>query len=254
MNAKASIKRFGKMFTPAYLTKIAVLTAISFIMYMYIKIPLAFIFPSFLEFQFSELPAMLGGFALGPFAGALITVLKCVLKLPFTGTAFVGELTDMLLGLLYVCPAAIFYHYRKTRKSALFGLLIGTACSTAGAILINRFISVPFYVEFFFHGNFNIIVNIVKPLYKNVNSNNFYAIYLSAGVLPFNLLRLGVVSLLTFLMYKHLSGILHWEIKSKKQEEKPMQQELQAPSEQDEVLMLEEMEENELDKNTFPQE
>ena len=107
MSAKDTLKKFGKKITPAYLTKVAILTAISFILYMFLKFSLPFLFPSFLDMQFSELPAILAGFSLGPFAGVLVIILKCLLKFPFTSTAFVGEITDMVLGILYVLPASI---------------------------------------------------------------------------------------------------------------------------------------------------
>ena len=215
MNAKEKIKQFGKRITPAYLTKVAVLTAISFILYMFLKFSLPFMFPSFLDMQFSELPAILAGFALGPVASVVVIVLKCLLKFPFTSTAFVGEITDMVLGILYVLPASIYYCHNKSKRNAVIGLIIGTICSTAGALILNRFVSVPFYVEFFFGGNFDVIVNLCLPLYPLMTRDTFYLFYLSAAVLPFNLLRLGLVSVITFLVYKSLSKALHWEIKRK---------------------------------------
>ena len=213
MNAKDTLKKISKRITPAYLTKLAVLTAISFLLYFFAKFSLPFMFPSFLDMQFSELPAILAGFSLGPVAGVLVIILKCLLKFPFTSTAFVGEITDMVLGVLYVLPASILYHFNKSKKNALVGLIVGTVCSTVGALILNRFVSVPFYVEFFFGGNFDVIVGICAPLYPSMTKDTFYLYYLTAAVLPFNLLRLGLVSLITFLVYKSLSKALHWEIK-----------------------------------------
>ena len=226
MNAKDTLKKISKRITPAYLTKLAVLTAISFLLYFFAKFSLPFMFPSFLDMQFSELPAILAGFSLGPVAGVLVIILKCLLKFPFTSTAFVGEITDMVLGVLYVLPASILYHFNKSKKNALVGLIVGTVCSTVGALILNRFVSVPFYVEFFFHGNFETIVNMCKPLYPSVTKETFYLYYLSAAVLPFNILRLFLVSFITFLVYKRLSGVLHWEIKSKKSKEEAPEEDL----------------------------
>ena len=215
MTVKGKLQQFGKRITPAYLTKIAVLTAISFILYFLLKFSLPFLFPSFLDMQFSELPAILAGFSLGPVAGVTVIVLKCLLKFPFTSTAFVGEITDMVLGILYVLPASILYNHKKTKKNAVLGLIIGTMVSTLCAIIFNRYISVPFYVEYFFGGNFDLIVSMCAPLYPLMTKDTFYLYYLSAAVLPFNLLRLGLVSILAFLVYKSLSKALHWELKSK---------------------------------------
>ena len=216
MKAKNIFMRVKKKVTVAYITKVAVLSAVSFVLYMFAKFNLPFMFPSFLDVQFSELPAILAGFSLGPVAGALVIIIKCLIKFPFSGTAFVGEITDIVLGILYVVPASIVYQLKKTRKNAAIGLMVVTAVATLGAVLLNRFVSVPFYVEFFFKGNFDVIVNMCSVLYKDMTRDTFYWYYLFAAVLPFNLLRLGLVSGVTFLVYKRLSKLLHWEIKPRK--------------------------------------
>lgn len=228
MRVKEFFGKARKKITPAYITKVAILSALSFILYMFAKFNLPFMFPSFLDVQFSELPAILAGFSLGPVAGTLVIVIKCLIKFPFSSTSFVGEITDMVLGILYVLPAAIIYQKNKTRKNALIGLIVGTCVSTVGAIILNRFVSVPFYVQFFFHGNFDVIVKMCSPLYPSMTKETFYLFYLSAAVLPFNILRLGLVSVVTFFVYKSLSKALHWEIKPKK---KAPVQEAEAPVE-----------------------
>lgn len=212
-------KKFGSArFSAAYVAKIAVLTALAFVLYSFCKFNLPFMFPSFLEMQISELPALLAGFSMGPLSGLIVIVLKCLLKFPLTSTAYVGESTDMLLGIAFVLPASIIYHLRRdklSRKSgvahALVGLTVGSILMTGAAILVNRYISVPFYVTLFFNGNFMAILSVVKPIYPNVTEQTFYTYYLFLGVLPFNLLRCIIVSLLTFLLYKRLSVVLHWE-------------------------------------------
>ena len=93
----------------AWVAKMAIMVALSFLLYYigrFIKLP---IFPSFLDFQISELPALFAGFSMGPVSGCLVIIIKCALKLPLSGTAFVGELTDMLLGVAFVLPASLLY-------------------------------------------------------------------------------------------------------------------------------------------------
>ena len=199
-------KQITLKMSAAVVAKIAVLTAISFVLYL-LKFNLPFMFPSFLEMQFSELPAMLAGFSMGPVAGVLVVVFKCLLKLPLTSTAYVGELTDIIIGVAYVLPASIIYRLRKDKKHALIGISVGTVA----AVLINRFISIPFYTEMMFGGNFGTIVGICSAIYPNATEETFYAYYLGLGIVPFNLLRTLIMSLLTFLLYKKLSKILHWE-------------------------------------------
>ena len=203
-------KQITLKMSAAVVAKIAVLTAISFVLYL-LKFNLPFMFPSFLEMQFSELPAMLAGFSMGPVAGVLVVVFKCLLKLPLTSTAYVGELTDIIIGVAYVLPASIIYRLRKDKKHAFIGISVGTAVVVVAAVLINRFISIPFYTEMMFGGNFGTIVGICSAIYPNATEETFYAYYLGLGIVPFNLLRTLVMSLLTFLLYKKLSKILHWE-------------------------------------------
>ncbi len=209
---KASFKKFkSAKFSTAYIAKIAILTALSFILYAFGKFNLPFMFPSFLEIQISELPALLAGFSMGPISGCLIVILKCLLKFPLSSTAYVGEATDILLGVLFVLPASLIYPSRKDKKSALVGLLVGTVCLVAMSLIVNRFISIPFYTELYFGGNFYVLVDMLKPLYKEMTENTFYTYYLFVGVLPFNALRCIIVAVLTFILYKRLSKVLHWE-------------------------------------------
>ncbi len=213
-------KKFGRL-SAAYVTKMAILTGLSFILYAYAKFNLPFMFPSFLEIQVSELPALLAGFSMGPVSGCLVIVFKCLIKFAMSSTGFVGEATDILLGVMFVLPASLIYKFRKDVKHAFLGLVVGTLAMTGTAILVNRFISIPLYVQLFFHGNFNILLGIVQETFKSVEltEDNFYFYYLLAGVLPFNIFRCIIVSGLTFALYKRLSKILHWNGESLKKKE-----------------------------------
>ncbi len=200
-------------FTTKNLAVMGILSAISFVLYMFAKFPLPFIFPSFLEMQFSDLPALLGSFSLGPFGGAVIILVKCLLKMPFSGTACVGELADIIVGLANVIPAGIYYQYNKSKKGAIISLIIGMFSATALSLIANRFILVPFFInEFGLSG----IIGMVKTLYPKISEANFYSYYLPAGVLPFNMLRCLLCAILTYFTYKPLSKALHWEETSKK--------------------------------------
>lgn len=203
-------KKITFKMSAAYVAKLALLTALAFALYM-AKFNLPFMFPGFLEMQFSELPALLAGFSMGPVAGVLVVVFKCLLKLPLTSTMFVGELTDMLLGVVLVLPASVIYILKKDKKHAFIGLTCGTVIATLAAVLVNRYISVPFFTELYAGGNFDTIVGMCAVIYPDATAETFYSFYLGLGVVPFNLLRYIIMGALTFLLYKRLSAILHWE-------------------------------------------
>lgn len=197
-------------FSTAYIAKIAILTAISYVLYSFCKFPMPAIFPSFLDMQISELPALLAGFSMGPISACIVIVLKCLLKLITvgTGTGGVGELTDILLGIVLVLPASVIYTLHKDRKHAFIGLCVGASMFTIVSLIVNRFISIPFYANLY---GMDSVVGMVASLYKNVTADTFYTYYLFVGVLPFNLLRCIIVGVLTFVLYKRLSKILHWD-------------------------------------------
>ena len=201
-------KRKNALKVTKKLTLVAVLSGMAFGLYMLgplCKLP--FIFPSFLDLQFSELPALIGGFALGPQYGAMIIVIKCALKLPMTSTAFVGEICDCVLGLSFVLPATIIYRFKKTKKGALISLIVSSLICVASAILLNRFVIVPTYVKLFFGGQWAPLVGMLKSLFPSITQVTFYNYYLWASVLPFNLLRCLITSVVTFLVYNSVSRL-----------------------------------------------
>lgn len=195
-----------------YIVKIAIYTTLSYILYVVAKFPLPFIFPSFLDIQISELPALIAGFSMGPISGVLVIFFKCLLKLPLTGTFFVGEATDFILGICFVVPSSLIYNSRKNKKTALLGLVAGSLTVTIMSIIVNRFISVPFYVEVMFKGSWAPLLGMMSDLYnRDVTKETFYKWYLGVGILPFNLLRCFIVSAVTFFLYPRLKRPLKLE-------------------------------------------
>lgn len=196
-------KQEQKYFTAKNIVRLSVFTALSYVLYMFVKFPLPG-FPSFLDLQISDMPALLAGFMMGPTSGAAVILMKCLLKMPFTSTACVGELGDIVIGLSFVLPATFVYKFHRTKKGALAGLGIGILSSTAIAVFFNGVVLIPFYVRFMFGGNWEILLGMMRPLFPNITVSSFYAYYLPLSVLPFNLLRGIVCALITFLLYKSL--------------------------------------------------
>ena len=194
------------LFTTRNIAVMAMLTAVSFVLYLVAKFPLPFIFPAFLDMQFSDLPALLGGFSLGPTAGAIIIIIKCLLKMPFSTTACVGELADIIVGLANVVPATLFYKYHKTKKGAIIAMVIGALSAVIFSLFANTFILIPFFEKAF---GMSTIVKMVSSLYPSVTAENFFSFYLPLAVLPFNALRCGICALITYYTYKPLFKIIN---------------------------------------------
>lgn len=198
--------RKEEFFSAKNIAKIAVLTAIAYVLYMFVKFPLPFIFPAFLDIQFSDLPALIGGFAMGPWAGVLIVVVKCLLKMPFSTTACVGEIADIIMGIAFVLPASILYKKSKSKKGAFVGVIIGAVCCIIASVLANWLLLIPFYAQVF---GWDAILGMVSGLYPEITQASFYTYYILLAVIPFNILRCSIVVAFTFLLYKRVSPILH---------------------------------------------
>lgn len=191
-----------------YISKVAIFSALSFILYLFPKFPLPF-FPSFLDIQFSNLPAILGGFVIGPLGGCLIVIVRCALKLllGMSTTAGVGEIADLLLGVCVVLSSSLIYKKYKSKQGGFVALGVSIFVWIVSSIFINAYINVPFYINAFFGGDINGLVAVCKPVIKGINSSNFLEYYIKYAVIPFNLLLSILVSLVTLIVYKRISNI-----------------------------------------------
>lgn len=193
-----------------YIVKLAMYSALAFVLYN-IKFPLPGMFPSFLDIQISELPALIAGFSMGPISGCLVIIIKGLFKSAITSTSFVGELTDVLLGICFVVPSSLIYNSRKNKKTALLGLVVGSLLLTVMAIIVNRFISVPLLIKVS-EGGWEPLLNMASSLYnRDITKETFYKWYLGVGILPFNLLRCFIVSAVTYFLYPRLKRPLKLE-------------------------------------------
>ena len=188
------------------ITVIANLTALAVLFYFFPKFPLPF-FPGFLEIQFSNLPAIIGGYALGPIAGGTIVVVRTLIKLPFSSTAYVGELVDLIIGLSTVLTSSLIYKYNRTIKGALIGMGAGTVVWVVIAVAANYFFVIDFYVEFFFGGAIEPLVGMASMI-PGITAENFMSKYILYAAIPFNLLLSIVVYSVTFLVYKRISSFI----------------------------------------------
>lgn len=182
----------------------AVLGAISAIL-MILEFPMPFI-PPFVKMDFSELPVILGGFIMGPVSGALISLIKITLNFLLNGTTTfgIGELANFLYSLGYMLPAVLIYHKLRSKKGAVISLAIGSVITSIIAIIMNIAVTFPLYGKLM-GLDIDAIVNMcasTNPYVKDMVS------LMICSMLPFNLFKYGITSILTFLLYKKLSYII----------------------------------------------
>lgn len=194
-------KRKEKVLSVKNMTKIGLLSAIAVvIMIIEIAIP---IFPSFLKLDFSDVPALVAGFAMGPIAGVLVELIKNLFHVPTSGTGGVGELANFIIGCAYVVPASIIYRIHKTKKNAVYGMIVGAITMTLIGGLVNLFFLLPFYGTIM---PMEAIIEMGSIIYSGVTDLKTLVIF---GITPFNIFKGIVVSIVTYFVYKKISPILH---------------------------------------------
>ncbi len=169
---------------------------------MLFKFPIP-LMPPFMEFDFSGLVEIIGGFVLGPGAAVMIILVKLLVKLALMGTStmFTGEASNFLVSCAYVLPAAWIYRNHKSKKAGEAGMAIGSIICAMVAVATNLLIIFPFYVNLMGMTMEQIIsmCGAVNPLMKNIFTLALF------GIVPFNLIKCGVNSLVTVLVYKRVS-------------------------------------------------
>ena len=187
----------------------AMLTAVAAVLqFLEFSIPLV---PSFIKLDFSDLPALLGTFSLGPVYGVAIQLVKNLLHLPFGSSAGVGELSNFILGAVFVFVAGAIYKHSKSRKSALVGSVAGAAAMALISIITNYFIVYPAYVVLY-----NLPLDAIVGMYEtilggvsHVPTENALFNCLLVFNIPFTLAKGLLDTALCFLIYKPLSPLLH---------------------------------------------
>lgn len=171
----------------------AVLMMISF------NVPLM---PSFIKMDFSELPALIAAFAMGPLSGAMVCLVKNLINVMFSTTGGVGEFSNFILGCAFVIPAGLIYKRNKSKRSALIGSLVGAVFMSVFSVFSNYFIVYPVYSMFM---PIEAIIGMYHEIYPGIN-NLLQALIIFN--MPFTFIK-GLCSIIiTFAIYKHISPII----------------------------------------------
>lgn len=183
-----------------YCTVTAMLSAVAFIL-MFLDFSVPFM-PAFIKMDISELPALIGAFSMGPACGVIVCLIKNLIHLLITTTGGVGEISNFLLGAVFVLPAGWIYKKKKTRKRALAGSFAGAALMAVVSVFSNYFVVYPFYTMIM---PIDQIVSMYQAIFPSVNGLLECLIVFN---MPFNFLKGTLCVVITFLIYKHISPIL----------------------------------------------
>ncbi len=192
------------------LTVIGILSSVAGVL-MFVEFPLFFL-PDFYKIDLSEIPVLIGAFAYGPVAGIIIEAIKNIIHLILKGTTTmgVGELANFLIGVSFVVPASIIYFRKKTRKHAVIGMTVGALSMAVMGALLNAFVLLPIYA--FVYSDGNTVYTVADFVYLGTLANplvdNSLFKFMIFSVVPFNLLKAIVTSILVILIYKRVSHII----------------------------------------------
>ncbi|MBT3318734.1 MAG: ECF transporter S component [Clostridia bacterium] len=174
----------------ATIAKIGVLSALAVVL-MFLEVPIFPVYP-WLKLDIADIPALVGGFAMGPIAGIIIEAIKIGLSfvLKNSGTGGVGELANFTLAIALVLPATLIYRFKKSRSGAIIGLAVGTVLMTGLAPILNYYVLIPIFIQYLPEG-------------FDVGG------YIAKGAIPLTAIKAVLQSVLVILLYKPLSSILH---------------------------------------------
>ncbi|MBO4879164.1 MAG: ECF transporter S component [Clostridia bacterium] len=198
------VKSRRKLSDTRSITYIALFSAMAGVL-MLLEFPLPFA-PGFYKLDFSEVPIMICTFYLGPVAGVISELIKIILKLFIKGTstAFVGDFANFVVGCAFVLPASVIYHAKPGMKSAVIGLAAGTLTMTVFGSAFNALYLIPKFAQLF-HMPLEAIVSMGTEVNKAIVDVPTLVMY---AVVPFNLLKGVVVSVISFFLYKAVAMVL----------------------------------------------
>ena len=205
-------------FSIATIAGAGMLTAVAAVL-QFFDFPIPALIPGFIKFDFSDLPALLGAFAYGPVVGIIIELLKNVIRM-ITGSSsgWVGPLCNFMLGAVFVGFAGLIYSIAKhksdsskrlkNKTSAFLGALIGALMMGILSFPINLYITYPQYY-LIYHLTEEKIVGMYQLILPSVKTITQCLLIFN---LPFTFVKGAVCVIITMLIYKPLSPILHGQL------------------------------------------
>lgn len=170
-------------FSTKQLVLLAMLAAIAYMIVALVRIPVVL----FLKYEPKDVIITIGGFLLGPMASFIISLLVSLLEMvTVSDTGPIGALMNLLSTCSFACTAAFIYKKKHTLGGAVMGLTAGTAAMVVIMLLWNW---------------------LITPLYMGVSRSAVESLLLPA-FLPFNLLKAGLNTALTLVLYKPLATAL----------------------------------------------
>lgn len=195
-------KRF---FNARLIVRVGLLAAIATILMLF-EFPIPFLAPGFYEMDFSEVPILIGAFLMGPLAGCLIELIKILMNLAINGTvtAGVGEFANFVIGCSLIAPTAWMYRRAPSRQQFVLAAVVGVCVMTIVAAFMNYYVMLPLYSK-----AFNLPLQAFIDMGSAVNAKIVdLRGFILLAVVPFNIVKGIVVTLIASLLYDRIGGVL----------------------------------------------
>ena len=170
-----------------FIVKVGVFSAAAFILQL-IGSMMSLKVAGFLEIEISDLPAIIMSFALGPWAGVLVELIKNLLHLTVTSTGGVGEFANFIMNGSSVLVCGLVYTHHKTKRNAELALALSVVTLILVGIVANLYVMLPLYMP---DADFN--TKLALTLYT---------------IAPFNLCKGTALSIISMLVYKKVSRLI----------------------------------------------
>ena len=171
---------------------------------MLLEFPLPMLIPPFIKLDFSELPALITTFAFGPGYGVGVCLLKNLLHLISGSTMGIGELSNFILGTIFVLIAGLFYKKKRTKTSAIVGAAVGALVMAVVSVFTNYFVVYPLYCKVL-----GLTMEAIIGMYKEIlpSVGDLFTALLIFN-LPFTFAKGMIDTLICALIYKPISPLL----------------------------------------------
>lgn len=169
---------------------VGMLSAIAFVL-MFLKFPLPFL-PPYLTIDFSDAPALIATFLFGPIAGIMVELIKNSLNFFFNMSDPIGPVANFLAGTSFLLTSYLIYQKSRTQRALIIGLISATIITTIVLSVMNYFVLLPLY---------GLIMNLTDIVHN-------LKIIITAGIIPFNLIKGLLISIVFLLLYPRISSIL----------------------------------------------
>lgn len=169
---------------------VGMLSAIAFVL-MFLKFPLPFL-PPYLTIDFSDAPALIATFLFGPIAGIMVELIKNLLNFFFNMSDPIGPVANFLAGTSFLLTSYLIYQKSRTQRALIIGLISATIITTIVLSVMNYFVLLPLY---------GLIMNLTDIVHN-------LKIIITAGIIPFNLIKGLLISIVFLLLYPRISNIL----------------------------------------------